>query len=220
MARVYSSLHSFVSLLITAWSIGCCRAEKITGDKPFYTTPLNVPFVSYRTNICERYFQVRNGTMEVKDALRGLQLSTLLGNYSGAYLNYNDETGIDPINPGMVAVLLDDLAERAGFTWRDSFGLYMDPRPEYNETWSGYLVWGVEKYDIVGDWWGENLERVNLGMSFVQGWHDSSLILIGKKDTSKSTGKESLRSGSLFNWMVGFLFFLSPLFVITSSRIL
>ncbi len=204
-------------LLIAGGSIGClaaaaAAAETIIGDKLFYTTPLNVPFVSHRTDICERYFQVRNGTMEVKDALRGLRLSTLLGNYTGAYLNYNDETGIDPINPGIAAVVLDDLAERAGFTWRGSFGLYMDAKgAEYNETWTDILLWGIEKYDIVGDWWGESLDRVNMGMCFARGWHDSSLILIGKKDRTTSTDKEGMRSGSLFNWMVCFSCLCHPL---------
>ncbi len=59
-----------------------------------------------------------------------MQLSTLLGNYTGAYLSYDDETGINPENPGMAAVLLDDLAERAGFTWRDSFGIYIWQKQE------------------------------------------------------------------------------------------
>ena len=46
---------------------------------------------------------------------------------------------------GLTAELMDELARRAKFTWRDSFGIFRDPG---NETWTDVLVWGIDTYDV------------------------------------------------------------------------
>ena len=67
----------------------------------------------------------------------------------------------------MTAILMDELARRGRFTWRNSFGVIRDPT---NETWTELLQWTVNTYDITADWWGQNLERMNLGVAFLTPW--------------------------------------------------
>ena len=50
-------------------------------------------------------------------------------------------------NPGIQAVLMDELARRAGFTWRDSFGVYVDPIN--NETWTELLDWATDSFVVI-----------------------------------------------------------------------
>ena len=89
-----------------------------------------------------------------------------------------------------------EIARRGKFTWRDSFGVYYDPFDTYNKTWTEILLWGVDTYDIVIDWWAQTLDRMNMGVSFLQEWQDSSIILITKE------GKEDISDEIKFwNWL-------------------
>eukprot|EP00980_Cylindrotheca_fusiformis_P021847 scaffold8682_cov122-Cylindrotheca_fusiformis.AAC.4 len=156
--------------------------ESVGGEKVFFTRRQMSPGVSYRQDVCDRNNLVQNGTVELKDALRGLQLNVLMAAYEGAYFNYDNETGIDAY-PGVAGVILDELALRAGFTWRNSFGIYVTPAgEEYNETWTDLLGWSVETYDLTVDWWARSLDRMNMGVAFLREWYDSSIILIGNND--------------------------------------
>ena len=170
-----SETHSNSNLLFV-------NGQGLGGEIAFFKTKQMTPNITHRQNVCERYEMFRNGTIELKDALSGLQLNVLMGNYQGAYFNYNSETGINKDNPGLTAVILDELSRRSKFTWRNSFGVFYDPQgSEYNETWTDLLVWGTDTYDINIDWWSKNLIRMNLGIAFLREWYDSSIILITKK---------------------------------------
>lgn len=171
------------------------------GEMAFFTTPQMATGITHRQNVCDRYLAFRNGTMNIKNALAGLQLNVLMGAYNGSYFNYDDENGIDPTYPGIAAIIMDELAQRAGFTWRDSFGIFTDPKgADYNETWTDVLVWGVEHYDVNIDWWARNLERMNMGVAFTREWYDSSIIMIGKKDPDEFTD-ENLGFHDFWNWL-------------------
>ena len=148
------------------------------GELAAFTEPQMTVNVSHRQDFCGLYRQVENKELELKDALNGLQLNILMADYTGAFFNYDPERGIDDLNPGLQAVLMDELARRAGFTWRDSFGIFVDPT---NETWTELLDWSVDSYDISVDWWAQNLERLNLGIAFLTPWYDSSIILIQRE---------------------------------------
>ena len=76
---------------------------------------------NYRQDVCERYQQVRLGNVTLRDALKGLELRPLMR--VGTFFQYTNENGIDPDDPGLLAIMMDELARRAGFTWRNSFGV-------------------------------------------------------------------------------------------------
>ena len=76
---------------------------------------------NYRQDVCERYQQVRLGNVTLRDALKGLELRPLMR--VGPFFQYTHENGIDPDDPGLLAIMMDELARRAGFTWRNSFGV-------------------------------------------------------------------------------------------------
>ncbi|CAJ1947337.1 unnamed protein product [Cylindrotheca closterium] len=171
------------------------------GQFAFYDTPLFAEGISHRQDVCDRYYALNNGTMKLEDVLRGIKLHAIFGAYSGSYFNYNNETGIQPYG-GIVAEIMDELAVRAGFTWRDSFGIYDVPSGGVNETWTDLLVWSTDTYDITIDWWAKSLPRMNLGVAFLRDWYDSSIILISKQNLADEVGTEA--KISLGNWMEPF----------------
>jgi hypothetical protein len=45
------------------------------------------------------------------------------------YLNRNEKNGrIDVAYPGIFVEVMDELASRAGFSWRDKYGVLLQPR--------------------------------------------------------------------------------------------
>ena len=74
---------------------------------------------------------------------------------------------------------MDELARRGNFEWRNSFGTSVAPYG--NHTWTDLLAWGVETYDMNIDWWAQNVDRMNMGVAFLEEWYDSSIILIRRK---------------------------------------
>ncbi|CAJ1947335.1 unnamed protein product [Cylindrotheca closterium] len=158
------------------------------------------PEADYRQNVCDRYRAFQNETVELKDALRGMKLNVLMGAYNGSYFNYDNEHGINAAYSGIAASLMDELARRAGFTWRSSFGIFTDPRgAAFNETWTDVLAWGVESYDLNVDWWASNVERLNLGVAYTKPWYDSSVILVGKEEPEEIIDN-TIEWNDFWNW--------------------
>jgi hypothetical protein len=44
------------------------------------------------------------------------------------YLNRNENGQIDVTYPGVYVEVMDKLASRAGFSWRDNYGILLQPR--------------------------------------------------------------------------------------------
>jgi hypothetical protein len=44
------------------------------------------------------------------------------------YLHRNDNDEIDTDTPGVFVEIMDELALRAGFSWRDNYGVVFQPR--------------------------------------------------------------------------------------------
>jgi hypothetical protein len=139
---------------------------------------------SYRTNVCDRQQLVSNGTIAFPDALRGLNLTVVITDYQtgtvdDAFFSLKDGK-IQVIYPGLLAVILDEVARRAGFSWRNSFAAVspLDPIHDVNKTWTDILLWGVEVFDISAEVWGKSAARMSKGVSFPMGWYDSSLVLV------------------------------------------
>ena len=120
--------------------------------RTFDTVPF-APNITHRQDVCSRYDKFRNGEINLRDALQGLEIHPLLR--LNGYLNYDDDVGLSKTDPGLLANLMDELGQRAGFTWRNSFGILYSPSKTENVTWSWteMLLWGVETYDVSVNWW-------------------------------------------------------------------
>ena len=53
-------------------------------------------------------------------------------------------------NPGLFAVILDEVAKRAGFSWRDSYAAFepIDAVLDEGKTWTDLLQWQTQNFDI------------------------------------------------------------------------
>ena len=123
----------------------------------------------------------------MRDLLRNLTLNTVLFT-DAEFFNYDDEEGIDFTTPGLEAELMDQLALRAGFKWRNSFGIM--PNPEtWNETFTELLWWSVNTYDVSVSWWDMSVDRMERGIAFIEPWFDGSVILIDQEDPPEVNDK-------------------------------
>jgi len=78
-------------------------------------------------------------------------------------------------------LMMDEVARRENFTWRNSFAVN-EFSPIENETdFSDLLSWTTNTYDISGDWWQHTFQRASQGVVFSTGWYDASLLLVGTK---------------------------------------
>ena len=107
--------------------------------------------VSYRQNFCQENSDVQSETIELRDALSGrtLNVGIVLGN---AFVNFvNDTEGIDGNDPGVMIEIWDELAKRAGFSWKDSFAFLNTPSGD--KDWTDLLLWSIDAFDVSLDWW-------------------------------------------------------------------
>lgn len=155
--------------------------------------------VSYRTNVCERQLSVWNNTLALPDALRGLNLTVVITNYQKPdevqFFTLSDGK-IKADDPGLFAVILDEVAHRAGFAWRHSFAAVppLTTATDGNKTWTDILTWGTEVFDISMEKWGMSTQRMALGISFPTGWWDSSIVLAEQFDPSQKKREVDLWS--------------------------
>ena len=159
---------------------------------------------SYRTNVCERQHLLYNDTIQLRDALQGLNLSVYITDFSNKpddiMFQLSQEGTIPENNPGIMAVILDELAKRAGFTWRNRFGsgTGINTAEDGNKTFGDLLIWSTDTYDISAGWWYQTNERKAQGISFIEGYYDTSMILVSK--TKKKT--DFLSFLKPFHWKV------------------
>ncbi|CAB9525231.1 expressed unknown protein [Seminavis robusta] len=191
MLGVAILLIEFLSVFRTATAFG--------GEKAFFTTTQGTPNVTHRQSVCDRFEDFYYKRVELRHALEGLQVNIGLGYYPEGYFNYDPEKGIDRNEPGLVTVLLDELGRRGGFTWRNSFGVYYDPK-DYDMDWNQTLHWSIKTYDFVADWWVASRERLNDGVAFVEEFLDSSFVVITRDALDKQTSKK-VSVSSFFNWL-------------------
>jgi hypothetical protein len=177
----------------------CCTmvpfvdANVVGGEKLLFDTPLLTPNITHRQNVCDRYEEFRSGTLQLRDALQGLALRPLIS--KGDYFLYNSTNGIDAPDPGLMAELLDELALRGGFTWRQSFGVFDRVDMPPNVTFTDLLAWAVDTYDIAINWWDQSVERMERGVAYIEPWFDGSVILIEKQQPVNGN------TVNLLNWL-------------------
>jgi hypothetical protein len=124
----------------------------------------------FRTNVCDRQFEVTMGNRSLRDGLIDMKLTVAITNYqvpSEDQLFSLDKTtgGIKKDDPGLFVVLMDELARRAGFSWRESYAA-IDPLSSVdgNKTWTDLLKWEIDHFDIAVDYWARSYPRMALGI--------------------------------------------------------
>ncbi|CAB9505230.1 receptor subunit 1 [Seminavis robusta] len=169
------------------------------GEKPaFKISPLSEGNATYRSDVCDRFNQFSDGKISLRHALSGLALRPIMEH--GDFFHFSHDQGIDPVDPGFLGELMDILAARANFTWRDSFAIMWMPDEDWTVlSWTDYLVWSVNHFDISVTWWDHSIERMEKGVAFVEPWYDGSLVLINQHDPPI---QES--SIVLSNWLLPF----------------
>jgi hypothetical protein len=176
-------MKSMVSSLIPlflSWSL-------VSAQAPFFTTP-QFTNITHRTNVCDRFLQYANGSVEIRNLLDGMDLTVgIVDQGNDLYIRMNKDTdnSILDDDPGIFVHILDELADRAGFTWRNSFALVQPPNTTklnpvsgQNYSWTDVLQDAVTRYDFSFAEWVHNQDRRKLGISFPVGWFDASTILV------------------------------------------
>lgn len=145
--------------------------------------------VTHKSNVCGRQTELYAGNVTLGEALKGLNLSVVLPNYqtdaNKPFFTLNDDGVIDPYNPGLYAIIMDELARRAQFSWRNSYGVVppLDSDTDGNKTWSDLLQWSVETFDIAANKWDRSIARLSRDIAFPEGWYDSSMIVVHIDDS-------------------------------------
>ncbi|CAB9526471.1 receptor subunit 1 [Seminavis robusta] len=193
-------LISCETLILLPLLISPSLAESLGGEKEaFELSPFIPSSASYRQDVCGRFNQFRSGEIELKNALSGLALRPIINPYHG-FFHYSRETGINSTYAGLIGDLMDVLASRANFTWRDSFAVIRLPHDDLSSiSWTDYLVWSVEHFDISLAKWDHTVTRMGKGVAFVEPWHDGSLILIDRRPMPRE-----VNSIVLTNWLLPF----------------
>jgi len=151
-------------LLVVCLRVGQSKCQETNAfDAPSYT-----PGVNHKTNFCSLHRLTETGKVQLKDILRGKNITVGLFRYQ--LDNIDGTYRIPSERPGAGIRFLDELAERGGFAWRNSFGILDSPQKELNQTWTSLLRWSVDSYDLVGDWYMETLDRLSESIVFPQGW--------------------------------------------------
>jgi Ligand-gated ion channel len=188
------SVRSYLPVLHTLLLVLVCSTTRITQTSvhllvhgqqaPFAVVPKFDRSVSYRTNVCDRQLLIYNGTHNIPNALQGLNLTISITNYINGkekfFLSLDPITQqIDPSNPGLFALVLDELATRAGFHWRNTFVTHppLDPTTDGNRTWTDILSWSIETFDVSMEAWSVTIDRLALPVSFPVEWYDNSIVL-------------------------------------------
>ena len=129
-------------------SIYTCIAK----DAPTLPLPnFNETKAIHRGNLCDRQRKLQKNKINISDALRGLNISVYMGDSGGSsddYLFQLSPNGTMPENnPGIMPLLLDEVAKRAGFEWRNTFSSAKFSSTGF-ETHTQLLVWSTNNYDM------------------------------------------------------------------------
>lgn len=136
---------------------------------------------TFRQNVCSLQTAIDNNTVELQYSLRGMDLNAVA--LESEYFLYDNATGtLNEMYGGIIVEIMDELARRAGFRWRDSFTVIDDDIG--NLTFTDLLEWTTNTYDISLDFWTFDFRRLALGVTFPEGWYDSTIIMVAKTSSS------------------------------------
>ncbi len=124
-----------------------------------YVEPFNTT-ISYRQNFCDLQQKFHNGEIDLRTALTDRKINLNIA-YDSSVINFLEDGSIDPLNPGVMIEVLDEIARRGGFSWIDSF--VYGQAPPADKSWTDLLQWSIGTYDGSVNWWFTTPERVALG---------------------------------------------------------
>jgi len=137
--------------------------------------------VTYRTNFCPLHAKVENENMERKNALSNMNISVALFEYQ-----LNADGLIDDEDPAIGIKIMDEIARRGNFRWRNNYGVLAEESYTGNYTFDTALDWGTSAYDVIGEWYFVTTKRLARGLIFPDSWYDGSLIMVQKKKKFQS----------------------------------
>ena len=161
--------------------LALCSCTCYGQEKPTLTLDWFNYSRSLRQSVCERQAQIDNSTLQHRNALSGLNLSTCLY-MDNRYFRFDEDGAIDAEYPGLIGVLMDELAKRGGFAWRNSFGIFNNSNLPEDRDFSDLLGWTVWAYDISAAHWSKTIDRIAAGVTYPEGWYDGRMIMIGIND--------------------------------------
>jgi len=132
--------------------------------------------VTYRTNFCSIHAKVESKNMDRKNALSNMNISVALFEYQ-----LNADGVIDEKKPAIGIKIMDEIARRGNFRWRNTYGVLAEESYTGNYTFDTVLDWGTSAYDVIGEWYFVTTKRLARGLIFPDSWYDGSLILVQKK---------------------------------------
>ena len=138
--------------------------------------------IDLRTNLCDRHRELIDGTVDLTNVLQGLNLSVALQVHTNLFRLDSDGAIPSKGYLGLNAVILDELAKRAGFQWRHSFVAFPPLDKNSNYTWTDKLKWQVNHMDIAADNWLRTASRLGAGIAFSEGFYDSSIIIAQRRE--------------------------------------
>jgi len=128
----------------------------------------------FRHNWCDIETAVRSGDLELRNALMGQNVSSILEPNMWWVYEIDEDPGVD----GHIVQVLEELSRRAGFEWRNHYVVSDGLTP--GEDYTGYAVWHASKFDILADWFVDSPIRRNVGLVFPYNWIDLSVILVSR----------------------------------------
>ena len=108
---------------------------------PAFTDKTFAPGVDHRNNWCSISENLLAGTVKIADALRGKNVSVswpAVENYSPEGFHVTDDTGA-LTDQGLMVEIMDELASRAGFSWRNSYHFFQPPQEGDTYSWTEYV---------------------------------------------------------------------------------
>mmetsp|Transcript_4288 Transcript_4288/g.6636 ORF Transcript_4288/g.6636 Transcript_4288/m.6636 type:complete len:608 (-) Transcript_4288:117-1940(-) len=211
------SLLKDVILLLVIWFtfLPASKAEfpLTNGSNPNFQAIMFDESADFRQNVCHLHQQYDNGTTDLENVLQGLNISSVF-ECTKEYCNMKGDD-LDPDNPGLFVVLLEELAKRAGFNWRDGYAL-VDPDKMGNKTFDELLAWSAESYDLAVSWWTETTKRIRTGIDFPEGWYEADIIMIGRSADESET---EFRFNAFLKPFKGWLWFAIVVTIVVSGLI-
>lgn len=124
-----------------------------------------------RNNFCEIAKQVQLGNVDMREALKGFNVSIGLQQTDKEQMEISKN-------------LFDEISRRGQFHYKDS--IEEVPLPTGNDTFTDALIHTLDNYDVAASWWIRSTERTALSITGVISWYDASTIMILKEGRSRT----------------------------------
>lgn len=125
--------------------------------------------VNHHNDFCPRLQAVYDGEILVEQALKDMNISAALSLRGGED------------NP-IWKIMLDAVAKKGKF----NVDYYETGGIAENQTWTEKLFAELSIYDLYVDWWSRNMDRLNKGILFPEGWWEADTIMVVKMEEKKT----------------------------------